>query len=534
MWKWDAKAGYHLLFIHPSCWKYLCFSWQGKVCCWTCLPFGLQSACRTYSITLGELHRLEREVGGGLLSFVIDDKLGAARTVPEACFRSLTGVMMMAAAGICFGADKCSLWPMKLLKWLGMLLHTSPSVFYSIPEDKLAFLHSQVAGLIQQGSCTAQQLASLAGLLVSVAPATPLQRLLERALYLVIRERRSWEEAMPVGSHLLNFLCWLEPLVRPGSATCINGSCWLKEPRPLGQLQLVVDASATAFAGCLLKRGSLVQRIQITFSAEQQAAVQQQQWGSTPRETMGLHLCCKALDSRTDIMQQLEHTRLRIVCDSQGTIQVMESLGGSTWEQLAEVKAVWCWLLRHDIQPVFAWQPRESAEVQLADTLSKQPDSHDWVLQQETFDSLCSRQLPADQQLLLGSSTWGQPTVDLFAGAGAHKCSRFVTPYLCSGAARTDAFTMDWGQEQLAYIFAGPLFPAGQLLRKVLHDRCSCILVVPRWHKHWRALLVGPHVRDSVDLKYHDTLYTPGPFVPAHLRLLRIPLIAYRIDFSGI
>ena len=31
LWKWDAKAGYHMLFIHPSCWKYLCFSWKGKV-----------------------------------------------------------------------------------------------------------------------------------------------------------------------------------------------------------------------------------------------------------------------------------------------------------------------------------------------------------------------------------------------------------------------------------------------------------------------------------------------------------------------
>ena len=96
-----------------------------------------------------------------------------------------------------------------------------------------------------------------------------------------------------------------------------------------------------------------------------------------------------------------------------------------------------------------------------------------------------------------------------------------------------DAFTLNWGEEHLAYIFAGPEYPAGRIIAKIQHDRSNCILVVPRWHKHWRGMLAGPHVRDFVDLGFHDGLLVPGPLLPPHKRSLRVPLLAYRIDFTN-
>lgn len=529
LWKWDAKAGYHMLFINPAYWKYLCFQWEGRVYCWTCLPFGLQSACRTYSIVMGELHRLEREIGGGLLSFVIDDKLGAARTLWEACYRCLTGVMMMGAAGVVFSLDKCELWPQQLVKWLGLLLHTTPFPHYSVPEGKLQRLYDMIVQLQQRQEASARELAQLAGKIVSLAAAIQLPRLLARALYLTITGHAAWEQLLQLPHQLQFFLRWLRPLVQPGGPDCINGERWLKEPRAMSQLHLVVDTSESAHAGCLLKGGSLEHEIQVAFSREQCQAARRHEWGSTPRETAGIKHALLAMESQEGVMQQLQHTRLRIICDSQGTIQVLDSMGGSNWEQLYDVHAIWTWLLRHDVQPVWVWQPRDSPEVRLADALSKQPDAHDWILSQQVFNQLGARQLPGRQ-----GGQWGAPTVDLFASAGNHKCDRFFTPYLCTGAAGVDAFAADWGQEQLAYIFAGPLYKPGPIVSKIMHDRCSCILVVPRWHQYWRAMLVGPHVRDSWDLKFFDGLYMPGPRVPAHLHNLRVPLIAYRIDFAGL
>ena len=302
----------------------------------------------------------------------------------------------------------------------------------------------------------------------------------------------------------------------------------------MASLQLVVDASEHAFAGCLLQAGAAVERIQIMFNEQQRRAVQLQRWGSTPREIQGMRFCCEAIEQRPNIMEQLQHRRLRVVCDSQGTQQVMASMGGSSWEQLEDVHGVGRFMLRNDIQPVFAWQPRDSQEVRLADALSKRPDPHDQRLQPQVFEAMCSRQLPTNQQAQLGCSAWGRPTADLFASAATHTAPRYFTLFLCRGAAGTDAFTADWGKEKLAYIFPGPLYPADRVIHKILHDRCNCIAVFPRWHKFWEALLRGPHVRDSWDLKYHPGLYEHGPLVPERLRGIRVPLVAYRIDFTGL
>lgn len=474
---------------------------------------------------MGEAHQLEREAGG-LLSFVIDDKMGAARSLEEACYRCLTGVMMMAALGIFFSPGKCELWPVQLLRWLGMQLQTVPSVFYSIPEDKLRALHALVVELQQQrrqqggegGGTLPRRLARLAGMLVSVTVATPLPRLLERALYLVLRERTSWRAVMPLPMQLDFFLRWMEPMLRPGADSCLNGRCWLKAPKPPAQLQLVADTSEAAHAGCVLEGGSVVEKIQVTFTAEQRAATLRQEWGSTPREMKGLRLCCDCLGEQPHLMQRLQHTRLQIICDSQGTIQALEKLVGSSWEQLSDVAAVWRWLLQWDISPAFVWRPRDSAEVVPVDALSKQQDQHDVHLCQQQYEALCSRQLPPGQQQQVGSSTWGRPVVDLFASARAHKCSRYYTAYLSPGAAGADAFSANWGREGLAFIFAGPLYPAGRLVSKVMHD--------------WEALLVGRHVRDRWDLGFWEGLYEPGPLLPARLHGMRVPLVAYRIEFS--
>jgi hypothetical protein len=50
---------------------------------------------------------------------------------------------------------------------------------------------------------------------------------------------------------------------------------WLKEPKPVSELQLVVDASEVASAGCLLNKGQLEQAIQVPFTDAQIVAVQQ-------------------------------------------------------------------------------------------------------------------------------------------------------------------------------------------------------------------------------------------------------------------
>jgi len=128
----------------------------------------------------------------------------------------------------------------------------------------------------------------MAGLLVSVAEATPLPRLLERALYLVLKQRSTWDAIMPGDSRLQAFLRWLWPLLTPGAS---NGPCWLKEARALASLQLVVDASEAAFAGCVLHGGKVVKSIQVDFTPLSITC-----WvPSLSQMMMRMRLCCSAV-----------------------------------------------------------------------------------------------------------------------------------------------------------------------------------------------------------------------------------------------
>ena len=148
-----------------------------------------------------------------------------------ACYRRLTGVIIMSAAGVPFSLGKCILWPSQLALWLGLLLQTVPHPYWSVPEDKLQQLQQEVCGLMQQRQAPARQLARLAGLLVSVKEALPLPQLLASSIYLVLQGLQTWQDVLPLPDQLHSFMAWLQPRLQPGALN-VNGNRWLKQPSP--------------------------------------------------------------------------------------------------------------------------------------------------------------------------------------------------------------------------------------------------------------------------------------------------------------
>jgi hypothetical protein len=51
----DVTKGFHLVRVARSCWKYLCFKWEGKYYCYTVLPFGLMLSPFVFQIVMDEL-----------------------------------------------------------------------------------------------------------------------------------------------------------------------------------------------------------------------------------------------------------------------------------------------------------------------------------------------------------------------------------------------------------------------------------------------------------------------------------------------
>ncbi len=147
---------------------------------------------------------------------------------------------------------------------------------------------------------------------------------------------------------------------------------------------------------------------------------------------------------------------------------------------------------------------------QVADAWSKVEDNSEWLLHEEVYQELIQ------DEVLEGR----RPALDVFASNTTTKVSgAFYSKFMCPGTKGVDAMVHPWalkdqaGEMMLAYI-SGPFHLMGAVVRKIKDDRVDCILVGPKWPRHWWALLqVMPAVRKQVTLTHRQDLFKPGPRV---------------------
>ena len=74
------------------------------------------------------------------------------------------------------------------------------------------------------------------------------------------------------------------------------------------------------------------------------------------------------------------------------------------------------------------------------------------------------------------------------------------------------AFGDKQGCKVLAYI-NGPFHLMGSIVRKIKDEQVDCILVGPKWPRHWMALLEALPIQKAVALRHRHDLFRPGPHV---------------------
>lgn len=163
--------------------RYLAIQHGGQTYYYPCMCFGLASACEAYTTLMGEVLRPLR--GGQLaserLTTMIDDTQIAYISPGQAKYRTHSMLLLYAALGFFLSLEKCSLVPVQRNKFLGLILD-SRSLRFIVPADKVERFQ-QAAACYLQGSITARQIAQLAGLILSFAPAVTLAPLFTRELY---------------------------------------------------------------------------------------------------------------------------------------------------------------------------------------------------------------------------------------------------------------------------------------------------------------------------------------------------------------
>ena len=279
----DAKSGYHHVPMHESSFKYLAIEFDGQLLVFTHLPFGLSKACKVYTIVMQEVYKPLR-LHGQCLTFLIDDALFAAATRAQCMYRVKTVVLLLTALGFYLSWDKCTFTPVQQGKFLGLIVNSKSSEF-GVPEDKSRYIQSGITAVLQQQSATPRQLASIAGMLLSIAPAVHMAPLYTRTLYQAMRSAQGWDarvDSIQLACEDLEY--WQHSLA--GS----NSKSWVKRDKVVH-----MSGDASQFGYGASNRDRSIRMVQ-SFDEEEIALMRVGKLSSVFRETKNARLAMQCVN----------------------------------------------------------------------------------------------------------------------------------------------------------------------------------------------------------------------------------------------
>ena len=529
LYKSDQSAAYHQLPLHPDCWKYLAVQFEGRLMCCTCLAFGMASACWAYTLVMRTVYSAVRRYGE-IMTFLIDDRGGAAFSKEAALFRSTLVARIQTCLGIVFSQPKCVFEPCSRLELLGLELDTSgPPCMAYVPDRRLSKFERSADAVLQRGSATAREEAQLSGQLTSMAMALPSYcKVYFRSLHPVIEESRRWDTEVGLASSLQEELLWLRQNLRH-----INGAPFGVPPQPV-LLELAVDTSQYMHAAVvrLTAEGQPVGTMQIPFP--DQLLEQLGRSSSTLREMLGYEYCFQLAPQHW----QLRGGRVVILGDSQSGFANMQRCRAGDAEMFGVVRRVTLLAANQQVQITWEHRPRTDPKLWEADSLTREEDASDFRLTSKPFQQICRHPLPPLLAAAMGRCTWGQPTLDPLADTASAKAPVFYSKHLCPGSAGMDGYAQPWpqltakGQRQLTFVFPGPVSDPAVAISKIREEMCDSILVVPTYGTGpWVGALHTLPIRDRLQLGYRAGMYQAGPRVPKDMQQPTRPLTAYFISY---
>lgn len=511
----DLKAGYHQVRMHPGTHRFLGIQYGGQVYYFEHLPFGLSSACRAYTILMGEVYRPLRQ-RGQRMSYLIDDAFFVWKGRHLAKKEALVVLMIFTALGLFLSIPKCQLLAQPTGKFLGLLVNAADSKF-EIPEEKRAYILQLLQDALQRESISARQMAKIAGVLLSVKEAVHMAPLYTRLLFRALSATYDWDSPVPELERQFaqdDLHHWKDYLIKQ------NGKSWLRRSQIY---HAAGDVSGTGYAGY---SSLLPAPMVMSYSTEDWEAMQADPYSlsSVLRETKNAQLVLETVIKHRSTT--LQGALLVYTGDNQGSIACLAKMMGKG-DILDAVRQVYEVAAAHDVALEFIWKPRESPEIQLADSLSRYVDTADFALNQATFQRLGKR--------------WGFPTADVFAG-GAHKFhkhNRYYTLHYTPKTAGVNAMLQDWNKlsnsvgRLLLWVF--PAFQlVGAVIRKLLLHKTAAVLLLPAWTCYWTAMLESLPIVDSCKLPFHRGMYVMGSRLPLSMQQAGCPyaLMAYKVQFT--
>lgn len=484
----DLRHAYYSVRVADEQQRFLCFTWQGVIYQFTCLPNGISEGPRLFTKLMKPVFATLRQEGYTITSF-IDDTLICSNSY-SGCLQAIQAtISLLQRLGFCINMEKSVLTPTQCIEYLGNVINTK-FMTASLPERRLIKIRQGCAELLCKDVAPIREVARVIGLMVAAIPAVELGKLHYRKLEggkiaALKQEYGNFDRPLNITADMkLDLSWWLDNVDRHHRHIF----------RPGTDIDLFTDASSLGWGGHL--------GCQITSGT----------WSLDEKE---LHINILEMKAILFSLQAFEHElegrHVRVFCDNTTAINYVNEMGGTKSKSCNDVATqIWDWCLEHDSWVTCSHIPGKDNT--LADVASRKiNDRHEWKLDSHIFTTLCN--------------VFGTPSIDLFASRLNKQVNTFCSWLPDPEAKYFDAFSLDWSNFDLSYIFP-PFSLIARCLQKLRAEQARGWMVVPLWpSQFWMGMLLQllidfPRlITNRRNVLTHPSTTDPHPIM-SHTRLM--------------
>lgn len=442
--KIDLSQAYFHLPVVNSQRRFLRLIYHQELLEMTCLPFGLSTAPRTFSMLTNFIAQQLRERWQIRTIVYLDDYLLVHQN-PQILVQHVGhAITLMQELGWQINFQKSILVPQKSLCYLGICWNPWLNQ-KALPEEKVNTIREKINFILEKRKATVKEMQSIVGLLNFASFIVPRGRLRHRQTLMFLKLLLPKAQAHDLPQSVRKELVWWL------QNCCVTTPLWYPPPTHF----LVTDASDLAWGAQL--------NDQILWGTWSPA---EKHLHSNEKEMLAIFY---AIQTQVHVLQG---SSVLIQSDNKAAVAHLRKEGGTKSKRLMELTYKILTILdQNAIQ--FSIQYIPGRYNSHADRLSRHRKLPEWHLLPSGLETVFQR--------------WGVPVIDLFASATAHVVLNYVSRDLKDHQALFhDAFSIPWNYT-LAWVFPPP-FLVPRVLTHLSQSMGVFLLVVPRWEKvFWRA-----------------------------------------------
>lgn len=469
----DLQDAYFVIPVHKDSRKYLRFLFKGKTFEFTCLPFGLCVSPFVFTKVMKPVIGTLRSEG--FLSCVyLDDILCLGDSAKKCSINTQATVELLEKLGFLINRQKSCLNPDTRRKFLGFVIDSKKMCVELTPDKKQRVL-SMMQEFSVKKSCTIREFARFVGVLVACCPGLEYAQMhiklfdIAKNRALIVRQGNFDKKLTLSQEFSSDFNWWISSL--PKAARKIRDLVF--------DLEIYSDASTSGWGAVC--NGSATHGF----------------WNDAEKRLHINHLELLAvLYALKCFTSALNNKQILLRVDNTTALSYVNKMGGTHVPTLNRIaRDIWLWCEKRELWIFASYIPsKDNVEADRESRVIK--ENTEWQLSDAAFTKIVDR--------------FSEPQIDLFASRINKKCKVFCSWHRDPEAKYVDAFTISWSPW---FFYAFPPFSLIlKMLRKIMGDNATGVVVVPRWTAQpWYPLFNSLLVEEPIVLNPSPSLLS-SPF----------------------